>query len=275
MVPLGDIDVHVAEAGDGPPLLLLHGWPQHWYVWRHLVPRLSGEFRLIMPDLRGFGWTTATPRGYEKEQLVDDLLRLLDALGLDQVDLVGHDWGGWVGFLACLRAPQRFRRYVALNIAHPWPTVSAENTRSLFNFWYQVVLASPKLGSAIIRRSSFVEKVIKGGAHQRIEDAAIRHFADHLRDPARARASVQLYRRFLLTELGPVIAGRYDKQRLTVPTRVVMGTRDPAIRPGMLAGHEEHADHFEIVLTDDSGHFIAEELPDLVAENIREFCSRG
>lgn len=275
-VRVGELDVHVAEAGSGPPLVLLHGWPQHWYVWRHVVPLLSDSYRLIMPDMRGFGWTSAPAHGYAKEQLVTDLVGLLDVLGLDRVDLVGHDWGGWVGFLACLRAPHRFGRYVALNITHPWPQIGRRNAATLLGFWYQAVLSTPVVGRAVLRRTPFVEKLIKGAAHQHIDDDAIVHFAVHLRDPARARASVRLYRRFLLAELGPVIAGRYRGRRLTVPTRVVMGTRDPAIRPSMLVGHERYAEHFEIVLTDEAGHFIAEEAPVFVADNIREFLgARG
>src|SRR5204863_7343073 len=119
-VDVGGLSVHVAEAGSGPPLVLLHGWPQNWYCWRRVVPLLAPKFRLIMPDLRGHGWSDAPRRGYEKEQLADDLVGLLDALQLDEVGMVGHDWGGWVGFLACLRAPERFGGLLALGIPHPF-----------------------------------------------------------------------------------------------------------------------------------------------------------
>src|SRR5262245_54016411 len=72
--------LHVAEAGAGEPLLLVHGWPQHWWAWRKIIPRLAAHHRLICPDLRGFGWSDAPPTGYAKEQLADDLINLLDAL---------------------------------------------------------------------------------------------------------------------------------------------------------------------------------------------------
>src|SRR3954447_3633435 len=100
-IEVGTLSVHVAEAGVGEPLVLLHGWPQHWYCWRRVVPLLADEYHLIMPDLRGHGWTDAPSGGYDKAQLATDLFGLLDALGLQQVSLVGHDWGGWTGFLAC------------------------------------------------------------------------------------------------------------------------------------------------------------------------------
>ena len=78
---------HVAEAGAGEPIVLLHGWPQHWWIWRHLVPLLAPHARLVMIDLRGFGWSDAPPGGYDKQTLADDLLAVLDALGLERVGL--------------------------------------------------------------------------------------------------------------------------------------------------------------------------------------------
>jgi pimeloyl-ACP methyl ester carboxylesterase len=83
---------HVAEAGGGEdPVLLLHGWPQSWYEWRSLMPALADRHRVVAMDLRGFGWSDAPRRGYEKENLADDVLAVLDELGIERV---GHDWGG-------------------------------------------------------------------------------------------------------------------------------------------------------------------------------------
>ena len=106
-VDAGGLRMHVASAGpaDAEPLVLLHGWPQHWYAWRRLIGPLSQRYRVIAPDLRGFGWTDAPSGGYEKRELAADVVALLDALGLDRVRLAGHDWGGFVGFLLCLEAP--------------------------------------------------------------------------------------------------------------------------------------------------------------------------
>src|SRR4029079_3269623 len=122
-VSAGGLSVHVAMAGpeDAEPVLMLHGWPQHWYEWRGLVPRMSHRYRLLMPDLRGLGWSEVTEGGYEKDNLARDQIALLDALGIDRVKLIGHDWGGYAGFLMCLLAPERVERYVATNIVHPWP----------------------------------------------------------------------------------------------------------------------------------------------------------
>ena len=114
--------MHVADTGgDGPPVVLLHGWPQHWWTWHGVIELLKDDFRVIAPDLRGFGWSEATPRGYRKEELADDVVGVLDALELDSVNLAGHDWGGIVGFIVCVEHPERVRRFVPMNTGHIWP----------------------------------------------------------------------------------------------------------------------------------------------------------
>lgn len=272
---VGRLHVHVAEAGAGPPVLLLHGWPQHWYSWRRVVPLLAPHHRLIMPDMRGFGWTSVPPGGYDKETLASDALRLLDALELDRVLLIGHDWGGWAGFLACLRAPERFSHFVALNVAHPWPEVSLGAGGAVLRLWYQAVIAMPLLGRRVVA-GGFVERglavdLVHPGA---ITPADARVYVDRLQGD-RGRASELLYRTFLLRELGPLTAGRYRYRRLTVPTRLLFGERDIAISRKTLMGYEDHADDMEIELVPDSGHFIAEEKPELVAERALAFFARG
>ena len=97
---------------------------------------------MLCLDLRGFGWSDAPADGYEKESLADDVIAVLDALGVEQVDLVGHDWGGWVGFLLCLRHPARVRRYLALNIPHPFQRIDAGRALNLWRMAYQVPVSS-------------------------------------------------------------------------------------------------------------------------------------
>src|SRR5947209_2045355 len=117
---VGDIRVHFAESGSGEPLVLLHGYPQHWWEWRLLIPKLAEHYRVICPDMRGFGWSDKPPSGYLKSQLAADLVGLLDALGIERARLIGHDWGGYVGFIACVENPERFSRFLALGIVHLW-----------------------------------------------------------------------------------------------------------------------------------------------------------
>ncbi len=267
---------HLAEAGEGDDVVLcLHGWPQHWYEWRDLLPRLADAgYRAIAMDLRGFGWSDAPRDGYEKENLASDVLAVLDELGLERVKLVGHDWGGWIGFLLCLREPERFERYLALNILTPW--INLRNLMpELWRFYYQLVIAAPFLGYQLHRSGKFVPKVLVGAStdHSVWEKQTLDAFADNLAEPDRARACVQMYRVFQLKESPENLRGRYARSHLTVPTRMLFGTDDTALRPNLLAGYQRHADDMQVELVPGCGHFIADERPDLVAARALSFFS--
>ncbi|HVO55828.1 MAG TPA: alpha/beta hydrolase [Solirubrobacterales bacterium] len=269
------VDFHVAEAGSGDDVVLcLHGWPEHWYEWRHLMPALADRHRVLALDLRGYGWSQAPPRGYEKEEMADDVLAVLDALGVERVKLVGHDWGGWIGFLLCLREPARFDRYLALNILPPWTSARAMLPH-LWRFWYQWVILSPVLGYRLHRSGRFVPKVLVGASVRREpwDPETLRAFADRYTEPGRAMAPVQTYRVFNLREVPAIMRGRYAQAWLTVPTLMLFGTGDQALRPELLDGYERHAEAMEIELVDGCGHFIADEMPDLVAARAREFLA--
>jgi pimeloyl-ACP methyl ester carboxylesterase len=266
-VDAGGLRVHVAEAGAGPPLVLLHGWPQHWYEWRHVLGPLAARHRVLCPDLRGFGWSDAPAAGYEKETLAGDLVALLDALGIEQTGLIGHDWGGWVGFLACMRAPARIGRYLALNIVHPFQRLDRAVLAYLPRTWYQAVIAAPLVGRRTMPGlARFVLRHGAGRDRGTFTRAELDAFADVLRDPERARAAVAMYRTFAGREAVPVLRGRYRPEQLTVPTKIVFGARDLLIGTRLLRGGD-----LEIELVPDCGHFIAEERPDLVAERALAF----
>jgi pimeloyl-ACP methyl ester carboxylesterase len=119
-VELPGLRMHVAEAGSGVPVLLLHGFPQHWWEWRKVIPGLAEQFQVIYPDLRGAGWSAALRRGYTRDQLLADVVALLDTLGLDSVHLLTHDYGALVGYQLCLRHPERVRRHLSLGIPPPY-----------------------------------------------------------------------------------------------------------------------------------------------------------
>jgi pimeloyl-ACP methyl ester carboxylesterase len=257
---------HVAEAGAGEPIVLLHGWPQHWWAWRHVVALLAPHARLVMIDLRGFGWSDAPPGGYDKQTMADDVLAVLDALELERVRLVGHDWGAWIGFLACGSVPERFEAFLALGSSRPVGNPPLRQLLQIWRFAYQVVLAAPVLGRHLIANEHLMERVILAGAVRREAWTPddLRAFTAVLAEPARARASVLLYRTFLVRE-----AGRTPGGPLSTPTRMMVGASDPAIRPFLLEGAERDADDLVVEVVPDCGHFVPEERPQLVAERAR------
>jgi len=265
-VDAGRLRMHVAEAGAGEPLLMLHGWPQHWYLWRDVIPLLAPHARVICPDLRGFGWTAVARGGYDRETMARDVLALMDALGLERVRLAGHDWGGWIGFLLCLRHPGRIERFVACNILPPWPSRSLRAWLDVWRLGYMAALSLPWLGGRIGVRLARLGLESTGA----LSEAELDAFVDRL-GGERARASELLYRTFLLREVGPVTAGRYIGMELRVPTLMLFGDRD-VLQPVRAA--EEAAARsaaIELQLVGGASHFVVDERPELVAETALRF----
>ena len=266
--------VHVAEAGDGEPLLLQHGWPQHWWAWRALIPQLAEGYRVICPDLRGHGWTDAPHGGYEKEQLAADLLALLDALGLQRVRVVGHDWGGFVGFLACLRAPERFSHLVAMGILHPWPAQRPPDPVRLAKGSYTAMLSAPILGQLLTQRLGAIPLLLKASRASGDWTAAeLGVYSDRFRDPDRARATVSLYRTFLTRELGALLRGAYRDRHLTVPARLLIGGEDQVFKGDSMDGYQDYTDDMSIEWIEGAGHWLPEEVPELVLSRVEAFLA--
>jgi pimeloyl-ACP methyl ester carboxylesterase len=261
---------HVAEAGDpqAPPIVLTHGWPQHWWIWRHVIPALAPAYRLIAWDLRGLGWSDPAPDGdYTKTAMADDLLGVMDALELERVGLIGHDWGAFSGMLACLKAPDRFRGMVSCSIPHLWPR-DRFNPRRLLLLTYQVPVSTPFLGEWLMRRG-FATRLMKAGrsrGHWTGEE--LRAYGDVMRSEPAVGATVGIYRQFLTKELPGLVRGEYAHQRLTVPTRLLVGTEDAAVKGSTLTG--ANADDLEVHWIDGVGHFLPDEEPEHVVQHARE-----
>jgi pimeloyl-ACP methyl ester carboxylesterase len=260
---------HVTEAGDadGFPVVALHGWPQHHYAWRGLLASPPPGLRIIAPDLPGYGWSGAAPHRWAKEDVVSDLLALMDAMSLERVLLVGHDWGGYLGHLLVLREPSRFAGYLALNIAHPW-----QSPRTLLPHVWRFLLYQPAIaafGGVLMRRTPFVEKLIIGALSDRsamsIEDA--RWFGDRFRDPVCARAATETYRTFWRQEV-PANARHPELRRSTVPTRALFGTDDVAIHVALASPATANAEDYTLETVPGCGHFIADERPALVRDRL-------
>jgi pimeloyl-ACP methyl ester carboxylesterase len=262
--------VHVAEAGpgDAPPVLLLHGWPQHWYMWRHLIGALRGDFRLLAPDLRGFGWTDAPRHGYDGDTFAADQVALLDALGLERATVVGHDWGGWTAFLLGLDHSERVERMVVCNAPPPWVHASLRLVVEAWRSWYAVANALPAVGPRLARRT-IPERILRSGHVHDPFDAAERElYLAQFAEPARAEAASRLYR-YYLRIFREGLRGAFRGRRLTVPTRLLFGLGDLYVSPKLVQLATPNADRFEVELVADSGHFIVDEKPELVIAAIR------
>ncbi|MDZ4268808.1 MAG: alpha/beta hydrolase [Mycobacterium sp.] len=251
---------HVTESGpvDGRPVLALHGWPQHHWVYRDLLADPPPGLRIIAPDLPGYGWSGPPPHRWAKEDVVSDLVALMDAMGLDRVLLVGHDWGGFLGHLLTLRVPERIDGYLALNIAHPWvpPKVMARHAWRFLMYQPLIAIA----GVPVQTRTSFLDRAYRSAST--LDPQTARVYTDRFRDPVVARTARDTYRTFLFREI-PKLSRAGERRRATVPIRVLFGRTDTAIAPELAAAETAKADDYTVEFVD-AGHFIIDERPELV-----------
>ncbi len=156
---LGDVRLHYVEAGEGPLVLLLHGFPQFWYEWRHQIPALvEAGFRVVAPDMRGYNLSDKPPgvRAYRVELLARDVARLILACGERAANVVGHDWGAIAAWIAAMRYPERVGRLAILNVPHPARFLDGllspgQLLRSSYVFFFQI----PRLPEEVIRAGDF------------------------------------------------------------------------------------------------------------------------
>lgn len=261
-VAVNGVNFHVTEAGpeDGRPVLALHGWPQHHWAYRDLLADPPPGLRIIAPDLPGYGWSGPPPHKWAKEDVVSDLVALIDALGLDRVLLVGHDWGGYIGHLLTLRIPERIDAYLALNIAHPWVPPKVMLRHAWRFLTYQPFVAS--IGVPLQRRTRYLDRVVFRAAAPGLAPEIVSVYSERFRDPVVARTARDTYRTFLTREV-PAGARTGERRQSTVPTRVLFGKSDTAIHPDLAAAETARADDYTLELVD-GGHFIVDEHPEAV-----------
>ena len=279
-IDLGDgVTIHVAEAGpaDGPPVMLVHGFPQNWWEWRHLIGPLAADgYHVLCPDLRGAGWSSA-PRGrYRKIDMAEDLAAVLDHLDVGPVTLVAHDWGGPISFIMMLRHPAKVAGYFGMNTVGAWLKPDLKFLEHLWRFWYQIPIALPVIGPRLVagRRGRFL-RVLNDwvGGPFSFPENDFQVYATALAKHDHARAVSHWYRTFLTRELVPWLRGEFNDARISVPVRYLHGTADPVLTPTLLRGYAERSIDFDVELVEGVGHWIAEQRPDLVLDRLRAFIS--
>lgn len=279
-IDLPGLRMHVAEAGTGEPVLLLHGFPQHWWEWRVVAPLLAERYRVIAPDLRGAGWTEAPTRGYSRRHLLGDLLALLDRLEADRVRLLSHDMGSISAYTLCLDRPDRVVSHVALSVPPPFMSFSPKLLPAFAQLWFEEALAVPGLGAHLLRRRDqrLPRSLLSAFGVAPMDAHAIETYVAPLRQPAQARAASALCRHLVLPEVAGIVTGRHKRTGLRTPTLILFGTGDAIFTPervrALMRGAERYADHVELDFVDGPGHFLADEAPEQVTERALRFFER-
>jgi pimeloyl-ACP methyl ester carboxylesterase len=266
---LNGVRTHYAEAGSGEPIVLMHGWPENWWSWRHVIGPLAERYRVICPDIRALGWSEAPDTGYTQWHQRDDLFALLDHLGLDRgVRLIGHDFGLITGYLACFEQPERFERFVPMGGIHPWTATGL--TPMLLARPFHIYLLASRAGERLAGQTRFPRFLMDywhggGGFEAEVADS----YTSLIQRPATARAAHQRYHHIVRHEI-PWFARHHRDLRQRVPTLHLNGEHDP-LTIGTPDSWRRFADDMTVELVPDCGHFIAEERPDWVLDRVLPF----
>ena len=275
-VATNGIHLNVAEAGpeDGPLALLLHGFPENWYGWRHQIePLAAAGFRVVVPDQRGYG-SSDRPRGvaaYRLDELVADVLGLVDAAGRERVAIVGHDWGGIVAWAAIERHPDRFDRAVILNAPHPAVMQRAirQDVRQLARSWYTFAFQVPGLPERLLGRKNHraLERGLTGTSRpEAFSHADLELFRAAWAQPGALRAMIHWYRAAARSPNLPL-----PQPPIRVPTLILWGAKDHALGPGLARLSYAQCRDARLEWLPDATHWLAHEEPARVIAAILGF----
>ena len=277
--------LHVAEAGEGPLVLLLHGFPQFWWTWRSQLTALAGAgFRAVAPDLRGYGASDKPPRGYDLPTLSADAAALVRALGEQDAVVVGHDWGGLLGWTMAALHPRSVRRLVVLSMAHPrrlraGMTDPRQRRASAYALRFQV----PRLPERMLTRADDdpVADLMQrwaGRAWARTADfaEAVDRYRSASRIPQAAYGAMEYHRWAARSQLRPD-GLRYARRMaapITAPTLQLHGELDTCVLPSTARGSGRYvAGAYEWRELSGVGHFPQEETPDDVSAAIADWAT--
>lgn len=277
-VATNGIRLHVVQAGpeQGPVSLLLHGFPEGWFGWRRQIePLAAAGYRVWAPDLRGYN-TSDKPRGaakYRMDELVADVAGLIAATGQPQVNLVAHDWGAAVAWVAAGRFPERLRRLVILNVPHPAVMLRAlqRNPRQMLRSWYILAVQVPWLPEALARCCnwrSFVAAIRSSARPGTFTDEDMALYREAWSQPGAFSAMLNWYRG--MARHGPWSMSAW---RVNVPTLILWGVRDVALGRELAQPSIDLCDHGKLVFFEEATHWLQHEEPQRVNELIVEFLS--
>lgn len=248
MLEVNGIRLHAVTTGQGPTVLLLHGFPDTHIVWRKQVGVLAAAgYRVLAPDLRGYGRSDAPPgiHDYTLEKLRGDVLGLLDALHIDKVSLVGHDWGGLIGWQLAALAPERIERFVAMSTGHPSAIARAGILQHL-RMTYVLGFILPGIAEHTLRAGDwFMMRQFTG------EPGQADHWKRNLSPPGRLTAALNYYR----ANLGLALPHGYP--RLKVPVMGIWSDCDPALGEKQMRDSARYVDAaFRFERIHDADHWL-------------------
>ncbi len=271
------IRLHYVTQGEGDLIVLLHGFPEFWYSWRHQIPALARHFKVVVPDLRGYNDSDKPTSGYDLDTLSTDIQGLIQGLGYSKAHVVGHDWGGAIAWHLAQQFPQQVERLAILNAPHPqrFAQEMLGNLDQLRRCWYLLAFQVPALPEWLIQQNlrSFVQNVLQGLAIRKgafsARDAEI--FQAALAKPGVLTAALSYYRQLLSPSALMKWVGR-SPQPVTMPTMILWGEDDAILSQRLLHRIQELIDApFQCTIIPECGHWIQQEVPQTVNRELLRF----
>lgn len=277
---LGHMHVVVAGPEAGPPVVLLHGFPDFWYGWRNQIPALAqAGYRVLALDQRGYNITAKT-RPYDVLTVAGDVLHLIDAAGYERVRLVGHDWGGAVAWMFAALHPERLERLAVLNLPHLLAAVrtfSRGNLRQWLRSWYMGFFQIPRLPEAMLRRKDFsaTKAALRASARPgTFSDEDLDRYARAWSQPGAFEAMLGWYRAVWVTRR-QVLAHTERLERITVSALVLWGERDTALIPEFAAASGQYLQAGRVITLPEATHWLHMEFPEVVNQHLLEHLRGG
>jgi pimeloyl-ACP methyl ester carboxylesterase len=272
---------HIAESGTGPLILLLHGYPEFWWSWRHQLPALAGAgYRAVAVDMRGYGASDKPPRGYDGYTMASDVSGLIRALGERDAVVVGHDLGGMFGWMAAAFHPQQVSRLVVLSAAHPLrlrAALASDPRGQLAASRHLLKFQLPRYEHVLTRHDALAAGMLMhrwaGPSWRGTEDFSeyVRACRTAIQIPQASFCALEAYRWAIRSAMRPS-GFRFVKlmQRpIPVPTLQLHGGADRCILPRTAQGSGRYvAARYEYRALDNIGHFPQQECPEQVTGEI-------
>jgi len=278
---IGDVRLHYAERGAGERLvILLHGFPECWYSWRHQLAALGEHYRVVAPDMRGYNLSDKPPRveDYRMEALVGDVLGLIRHCGAREAAIIGHDWGAAVAWEVAEKYPEYVSKLAALQVPPPAAWAANLTVRQLLRSWYMFFFQLPRVPEWWISRNDFggLDDMFKRTARRgTFTETDIAVLKEAMRQPGALTASINYYRanvKALLKRRSGENSSSTGGGRVRVPTLFIYGERDFAIVPDTVRGVNRYVDApYREVRLAHSNHWVQQESPSEVNAALLSF----
>lgn len=269
---LGDVRLHYVTAGEGFPIVLLHGWPQTWYEWRHVIPGLAKKFQVIAPDLRGLGDSSRPLAGYDKKTIGDDIWRLVhNHLGIRKFLLVGHDWGGPTAYAIAHAHPNAVRRLAILDVTIPGD--GSANISQGGRRWHHAFQQTLDLPEALVtgREDIYFGWFYRNYGHRPdvIPPADVAEYLRTYREPGALRAGFAYYRN-IPRDIADNAAGAKDF-KLPMPVLALGGANSWGRGMEVVESLRRLATDVRGGILENCGHWMPEEQPEALLEQLLAF----